>query len=671
MSGSDERRQYLKWSDDLQEAYLDALEQCGGLQAARPKAILDMLQPRFSFLSLQNVKNHLQKQRTKAFKAASTAGLSDTATTSLTRDSGGGNATSSEAAPTRGTAGVDGSGGAAQLQAGPATRTGPTPRLPDSSSQQADPRACGQTCGLLDKSKQALAVTLHQLDLYRKLQTELDLRAADHAALVASLRADSSGQSIVLEAQRAAAGSVASEEGRALRLRRLLARLLPINPFSAGPKAEAALQMAAWLSSTNDTTDVVAAAGSGLAWGMVREGAALEGPLVTSRADPHQPELPAAGQVAGSGRGGNAAATWEQTEAEAAARRRSPQQQPRKRHKPLGEFLAELSPDQEPGLGGQQQLYRDQEEAAGDGMQGEVVGGGADAGLAAGRAAGLAQPADMSGMQPAAAVLPVAGPLDGTLSAGSLPTLSPLLPVQQPQPQHLQEPLLQLQHMHPQHRQHLQPQQIQQHVADAVAAAAAAGQAVAMQLEEDSSGLRTLDAQMSSLLLQTVSSALLRSAHEGSGPAALQGPPAAAACVGEEPGGGLGIGVAAAAGQLPADALSGGLLRLLSEADSPATQLDLSLLRSLIGILSSGGSLSPTLLSPGLQPQHADTAAGGIQQAAQQAPASVPAPAAAPAALQPGLRLGGGAGSSGNSGSSSGGLGGGGGAFRAFAAARK
>lgn len=136
MSGSDERRQYLKWSDDLQEAYLDALEQCGGLQAARPKAILDMLQPRFSFLSLQNVKNHLQKQRTKAFKAASTAGLSDTATTSLTRDSGGGNATSSEAAPTRGTAGVDGSGGAAQLQAGPATRTGPTPRLPDSSSQQ-------------------------------------------------------------------------------------------------------------------------------------------------------------------------------------------------------------------------------------------------------------------------------------------------------------------------------------------------------------------------------------------------------------------------------------------------------------------------------------------------------------------------------------------------------
>lgn len=37
----------------LQDAYLDALERCGGLHEARPKTLLDMLQPRFPYLTLQ------------------------------------------------------------------------------------------------------------------------------------------------------------------------------------------------------------------------------------------------------------------------------------------------------------------------------------------------------------------------------------------------------------------------------------------------------------------------------------------------------------------------------------------------------------------------------------------------------------------------------------------
>jgi len=37
----------------LQDAYLDALEQCGGLHEARPKALLDILQARFPYLTLQ------------------------------------------------------------------------------------------------------------------------------------------------------------------------------------------------------------------------------------------------------------------------------------------------------------------------------------------------------------------------------------------------------------------------------------------------------------------------------------------------------------------------------------------------------------------------------------------------------------------------------------------
>lgn len=37
----------------LQKAYLDALNKCGGLHEARPKTLLDMLQPQFPFLTLQ------------------------------------------------------------------------------------------------------------------------------------------------------------------------------------------------------------------------------------------------------------------------------------------------------------------------------------------------------------------------------------------------------------------------------------------------------------------------------------------------------------------------------------------------------------------------------------------------------------------------------------------
>lgn len=37
----------------LQESYLECLGKCGGLHEARPKTLLDMLQPRFPFLTLQ------------------------------------------------------------------------------------------------------------------------------------------------------------------------------------------------------------------------------------------------------------------------------------------------------------------------------------------------------------------------------------------------------------------------------------------------------------------------------------------------------------------------------------------------------------------------------------------------------------------------------------------
>ena len=37
----------------LQDAYLEALDKCGGLHEARPKTLLDMLLPRFPYLTLQ------------------------------------------------------------------------------------------------------------------------------------------------------------------------------------------------------------------------------------------------------------------------------------------------------------------------------------------------------------------------------------------------------------------------------------------------------------------------------------------------------------------------------------------------------------------------------------------------------------------------------------------
>lgn len=174
--------------------------------------------------------------------------------------------------------------------------------------------------------------------------------------LVAALREDPSGQTIVLEAQRvAAAGASAGvsagvsgggapgastltgntsmaggKEARALRLRRMLARLLPPNPFSSGPKAEAAMKLAAWMAAVSrDGDGGSVSAGSHLGGagdllpGMRRPAAAADGPA-----------------RAASGRQGGAGV--EEMEAEGAQpRRRS------KRHKPLSELLAEI-PLQEP-----------------------------------------------------------------------------------------------------------------------------------------------------------------------------------------------------------------------------------------------------------------------------------------------------------------------------------
>ena len=50
---SELKRRYMRWSGQLQDSYLDALDECGGLWEARPKALLDLLQPRFPFLTLQ------------------------------------------------------------------------------------------------------------------------------------------------------------------------------------------------------------------------------------------------------------------------------------------------------------------------------------------------------------------------------------------------------------------------------------------------------------------------------------------------------------------------------------------------------------------------------------------------------------------------------------------
>lgn len=181
--------------------------------------------------------------------------------------------------------------------------------------------------------------------LRRSLQLlgELEQHEEDHTLLVAALRDDPSGQTIVLEAQRAAAASggpgsvltgttsgAGGDEARVLRLRRLLARLLPPNPFSSGPKAEAAMKLAAWMAAVSrDGDGGSVSAGSHLGGagdvppGGRRASTGLDGPV-----------------RAASGRQGGAGV--EEMEAEGAQpRRRS------KRHKPLSELLAEI-PLQEP-----------------------------------------------------------------------------------------------------------------------------------------------------------------------------------------------------------------------------------------------------------------------------------------------------------------------------------
>ncbi|PSC76706.1 exostosin-like glycosyltransferase isoform B [Micractinium conductrix] len=55
----------LKWMGRLEEAYQAAVEQLGGLHAARPKGIHDLLRHEFPEVSLQNCKWHLQKSRTR------------------------------------------------------------------------------------------------------------------------------------------------------------------------------------------------------------------------------------------------------------------------------------------------------------------------------------------------------------------------------------------------------------------------------------------------------------------------------------------------------------------------------------------------------------------------------------------------------------------------------
>lgn len=189
-----------------------------------------------------------------------------------------------------------------------------------------------------------------------QLLGELEQHEEDHTLLVAALRDDPSGQTIVLEAQRAAAASggpglstglsaggggpgsvltgttsgAGGDEARALRLRRLLARLLPPNPFSSGPKAEAAMKLAAWMAAVSrDGDGGSVSAGSHL-------GGAGDVPPGGRRASagPDGPVRAASGRQGGAG--------VEEMEAEGAQpRRRS------KRHKPLSELLAEI-PLQEP-----------------------------------------------------------------------------------------------------------------------------------------------------------------------------------------------------------------------------------------------------------------------------------------------------------------------------------
>lgn len=53
----------MKWSPAMEDAYQAALEHVGGLEAAKPKAVLELLQGQFPHLTIQNVKWHLLSHR--------------------------------------------------------------------------------------------------------------------------------------------------------------------------------------------------------------------------------------------------------------------------------------------------------------------------------------------------------------------------------------------------------------------------------------------------------------------------------------------------------------------------------------------------------------------------------------------------------------------------------
>ncbi|KAL4437357.1 hypothetical protein ABPG75_004496 [Micractinium tetrahymenae] len=698
MSGDDDgelKRKYLRWSGELQEAYLGALEQCGGLHEARPKTLLDILAPRFPFLTLQAVKNHLQKQRTKEAKAGGGAGAlgargsrappslgaedsedvdqvmaseeGGAAAAAATAGGGvssrprgespgaaaagpaGATAATAAAAAPAGAAGGDPSGTGAAAEAGPVPPQGWAAPLGDSSGVQPN--------SLIDLARRALALTVHQLGLYKKLLEELELNERDHAALVATLREDPTGQSIVLEAQRAlssgigtagphssgtAGGSGASgaaEEGQPLRLRRLLARLLPPNPFSSEPKAEAALKLAAWIAAATrdqpqqslDAVSLTAASQLGAAADL------LPGLLHATRAA-SAPAGAAPGSAAsllgalsGASGGQQPAATTgaarpaeEEDEEEAMQLHREPHRQRRKRHKPLSELLAEI-PLQEPMAA--ERLAMQHAAPTASELQ-QLLGGPLPGGLhsthGAAAAATAAPDAAAAAAHPAAA-----DPLG--------PALSLLLQ------QHLQGAPGVAQHAQ-------QAQQAQQAGHD-------------MDLDEDTLMLRALDAQMSSLLLQTVSNALMRSAAEGghamdaTGGAGQRALPAGLGPLPAAPGSFEAAAAAAAAGnvQVPSafQAAAAGLLQ--GDEPLPSGALDISVLRSFLDMLSSGGlaPLAPAGL-PGM-PGEAALAPSAAGQAAQEA------------LLSRGLSLGeGGANMSGSSGSHGSGGGIGGGAFSAF-----
>lgn len=281
-----------------------------------------------------------------------------------------------------------------------------------------------QPDSLLDLARRALALTLHQLGLYRKarhgraglpsmqprrcswpccqayrqrfglllhaavldaarcqrgvwvsagpsptphlqLLEELELNERDHAALVAALRDDPTGQSVVLGAQQAAASgahssgsgaSSAAEEGRPLRLRRLLARMLPPNPFSSGPRAEAALKMAAWIAGVcgDQPGPAVDAASRSAGSQPGPPPDLLQGLMQATRGAGAPagvpPDLAASLLGALSGASGGQQPTSRAAhggDEEAMQLEREPHRQRRKRHKPLSELLAEI-PLQEP-----------------------------------------------------------------------------------------------------------------------------------------------------------------------------------------------------------------------------------------------------------------------------------------------------------------------------------